>query len=246
MKLKERIAIVTGGSQGFGKAMAEELAKEGAHVIVVNRTAEKGIETAMEINSKGGKASAIACDVSKMEDVENLVGRVKEEFQRIDILINNAGIISPAMLHKMKEKQWEEVIRINLTGYFIGLNQVSKVMIAQNYGRILNISSVAGERGTIGQINYGAAKAGVHGLTKSAAKELARYGITVNAIAAGLFKSPMTDKMPQEIKENSIKEIPLGRMGEPWELARLALFLVSDDAAYITGQIIGINGGIYM
>ena len=246
MKLKERIAIVTGGSQGFGKAMAEELAKEGAHVIVVNRTAEKGIETAMEINSKGGKASAIACDVSKMEDVENLVGRVKEEFQRIDILINNAGIISPAMLHKMKEKQWEEVIRINLTGYFIGLNQVSKVMISQNYGRILNISSVAGERGTIGQINYGAAKAGVHGLTKSAAKELARYGITVNAIAAGLFKSPMTDKMPQEIKENSIKEIPLGRMGEPWELARLALFLVSDDAAYITGQIIGINGGIYM
>ena len=246
MKLKERIAIVTGGSQGFGKAMAEELAKEGAHVIVVNRTAEKGIETAMEINSKGGKASAIACDVSKMEDVENLVGRVKEEFQRIDILINNAGIISPAMLHKMKEKQWEEVIRVNLTGYFIGLNQVSKVMIAQNYGRILNISSVAGERGTIGQINYGAAKAGVHGLTKSAAKELARYGITVNAIAAGLFKSPMTDKMPQEIKENSIKEIPLGRMGEPWELARLALFLVSDDAAYITGQIIGINGGIYM
>ena len=246
MKLKERIAIVTGGSQGFGKAMSEELAKEGAHVIVVNRTAEKGIETAMEINSKGGKASAIACDVSKMEDVENLVGRVKEEFQRIDILINNAGIISPAMLHKMKEKQWEEVIRVNLTGYFIGLNQVSKVMIAQNYGRILNISSVAGERGTIGQINYGAAKAGVHGLTKSAAKELARYGITVNAIAAGLFKSPMTDKMPQEIKENSIKEIPLGRMGEPWELARLALFLVSDDAAYITGQIIGINGGIYM
>jgi len=171
---------------------------------------------------------------------------VKEEFQRIDILINNAGIISPAMLYKMKEKQWEEVIRINLTGYFIGLNQVSKVMIAQNYGRILNISSVAGERGTIGQINYGAAKAGVHGLTKSAAKELARYGITVSAIAAGLFKSPMTDRMPQEIKENSIKDIPLGRMGEPWELARLALFLVSDDAAYITGQIIGINGGIYM
>ena len=246
MKLKERIAIVTGGSQGFGKAMAEELAKEGAHVIVVNRTAEKGIETAREINSKGGKASAIACDVSKMGDVENLVDRVKGEFQRIDILINNAGIIRPAMLHKMTEEQWEEVIRINLTGYFIGLNQVSKVMISQNYGRILNISSVAGERGTIGQINYGAAKAGVHGLTKSAAKELARYGITVNAIAAGPFKSQMTDNMPPDIKEKRMKEIPLGRMGEPWELARLALFLVSDDAAYITGQIIGINGGIYM
>ncbi|OIN97229.1 MAG: hypothetical protein AUJ48_00325 [Deltaproteobacteria bacterium CG1_02_45_11] len=246
MKLKDRIAIVTGASQGFGKAIAEEFAKEGAHVIIVNRTAEKGAETAGNITATGGKASAIAADVSQMEDVENLVKQVKDEFGKIDVLINNAGIIKPAMLHKMTADQWQEVIRINLTGYFNCLNQVGKEMISQKYGKILNISSVAGERGTIGQINYGAAKAGVHGLTKSAAKELARYGITVNAIAAGLFKTAMSDRMPQDMKEKSITEIPLGRMGEPWELAKLALFLVSDDAAYITGQIIGINGGVYM
>jgi len=246
LKLKDRIAIVTGASQGFGKAIAEEFAKEGAHVIIVNRTAEKGAETAGNITATGGKASAIAADVSQMEDVENLVKQVKDEFGKIDVLINNAGIIKPAMPHKMTADQWQEVIRINLTGYFNCLNQVGKEMISQKYGKILNISSAAGERGTIGQINYGAAKAGVHGLTKSAAKELARYGITVNAIAAGLFKTAMSDRMPQDMKEKSITEIPLGRMGEPWELAKLALFLVSDDAAYITGQIIGINGGVYM
>jgi 3-oxoacyl-(acyl-carrier-protein) reductase len=246
LKLKEKVAVITGGSQGFGKAIAEEFSNEGAHVIIVNRTAEKGQETAREITGKGGKASAVAADVSFMEEVEKLVERVKEEFGRIDILVNNAGIIRPAMLHKMKSTQWDEVLRINLTGYFNCISQVAKLMMSQNYGRIINISSVAGQRGTIGQINYGAAKAGVHGITKSAAKELARYGITVNAIAAGLFRTAMTDGMPQDIKDKSIKEIPLGRMGEPWEVARLALFLASDDAAYITGQIIGINGGLYM
>lgn len=246
MKLKDKIALITGGSQGFGKAISEEFANEGAHVIIVNRTADKGAETARQIIENGGKASSIAADVSKLEDVENMVGRVKEEFGRIDILVNNAGIVRPAMLHKMTIAKWDEVISVNLTGYFICLNQFSRIMMSQEYGRILNISSVAGQRGTIGQINYGAAKAGVHGLTKSAAKELARYGITVNAIAAGLFRTSMTDKMPSDIKKKSIDEIPLHRMGEPWELARLAAFLVSDDADYITGQIIGINGGIYV
>jgi 3-oxoacyl-[acyl-carrier protein] reductase len=246
LKLKDRVALITGGSQGFGKAIAVEYSNEGAHVIIVNRTAEKGAETAREIINTGGKATSIVSDVSKMEDVKKLVGQVKDELGRIDILVNNAGIILPAMLHKMTIAQWDEVIGINLTGYFNCLNQVSKIMISQNYGRILNISSVAGERGTIGQINYGAAKAGVHGLTKSAARELARYGITVNAVAAGLFKTAMSDRMPQDLKDRAIKSIPLGRMGEAWELARLALFLVSDDAAYITGQIIGINGGDYM
>ena len=246
MKLKDKIVVITGGSQGIGKAIAEEFCNEGAHVIVVNRTAEKGQETARELTGKGGKASSVPADVSFMGDVEKLVERVKKEFDRIDILVNNAGIIRTAMLHKMKSTQWDEVLRINLTGYFNCINQIANLMMSQNYGRIINISSIAGQRGTIGQINYGAAKAGVHGLTKSAAKELARYGITVNAIAAGLFKTDMTDGMPQDIKEKSIKEIPLGRMGEPWEVARLAVFLASDDAAYITGQIIGINGGVYM
>ncbi|NMA52845.1 MAG: 3-oxoacyl-ACP reductase FabG [Peptococcaceae bacterium] len=246
MKLKDKIAVITGGSQGIGKAIAEEFSNEGAHVIIVNRTAEKGQETVRELTSKGGKASSIPADVSLMDDVEKLVERIKKEFARIDILVNNAGIIRPAMLHKMKCTQWDEVLRINLTGYFYCINQFANLMLSQNYGRIINISSVAGQRGTIGQINYGAAKAGVHGLTKSAAKELARYGITVNAIAAGLFRTDMSDRIPQDIKEKSIKEIPLGRMGEPWEIARLAIFLASDDAAYITGQIIGINGGVYM
>ncbi|MBN1548470.1 MAG: 3-oxoacyl-ACP reductase FabG [Syntrophaceae bacterium] len=246
MNLRDRIAVITGGSQGFGKAICEAFSREGAHVVIVNRTAEKGVEAAKEINENGGKATPISADVSKIEDVEKLASRVQKEIGRLDILVNNAGVIRPAMLHKMTMEQWEEVIRINLTGYFNCISRFSKSMISQKYGRIINISSVAGERGTIGQINYGAAKAGVHGLTKSAAKELARYGITVNAIAAGLFETAMSDKMPQEIKEKAIKGIPIGRMGKPWELARLALFLASDDAAYITGQIIGINGGDYM
>ena len=246
MKLKDKIAVVTGGSQGFGKAICETFSKEGAHVVIVNRTAEKGLAAAKEIVGAGGKATALPADVSKWEDVEKLVVSVKAELGRVDVLVNNAGVIRPAMLHKMTMAQWEEVIRINLTGYFNCVNRFSEVMITQKYGRILNISSVAGQRGTIGQINYGAAKAGVHGLTKSAAKELARYGITVNAIAAGLFKTAMSDKMPQEMKERAIKAIPMARMGKPWELARLCLFLASDDAAYITGQIIGINGGDYM
>ena len=246
LKLQSRVAIITGGSQGFGKAIAEEFCSQGAHVIIVNRTAEKGQESAAEIAAKGGNVSAIAADVSSMQDVEELVERIKREFGKIDILVNNAGVIRPAMLHKMTTKQWEEVLGINLTGYFNCISQTAKAMMDNKYGRMINISSIAGQRGTIGQINYGAAKAGVHGLTKSAAKELARYGITVNAIAAGLFRTAMTDGMDQNIKERSIKEIPISRMGEAWEVGRLALFLASDDAAYITGQIIGINGGLYM
>jgi NAD(P)-dependent dehydrogenase (short-subunit alcohol dehydrogenase family) len=246
LKLENKVAVVTGGSQGFGKAIAEEFLNEGATVIIVNRTAEKGLETAREISAKGGNAIAMASDVSLMQDVGELVERIKQKFKRIDVLVNNAGIIRPAMLHKMTTEQWEEVLRTNLTGYFNCISQAAKTMMDNKYGRIINISSIAGQRGTIGQINYGAAKAGVHGLTKSAAKELARYGITVNAIAAGLFRTAMTDGMNQDIKEKSIKEIPITRMGETWEVARLALFLASDDAAYITGQIIGINGGLYM
>ena len=246
MSLKNKIAIITGGSQGFGYAIAEEFSQRGAVVVIVNRTAKKGIEAAEKLKNRGGNAYAFPCDTTKVEQVKKLVSWVKGEFGRIDVLVNNAGIIRPSMLHKMTLEQWNEVLNINLTGYFIVLRETSKVMIEQNYGRIINISSVAGSRGTIGQINYGAAKAGVHGLTKSAAKELARYKVTVNAIAAGLFKTPMTENMSQDIKEKSIKEIPLRRMGEPWEIARLAVYLASDDAGYITGQIIGINGGIYM
>jgi 3-oxoacyl-[acyl-carrier protein] reductase len=246
MLLEGKVAIITGGSQGFGYAMAEEFSREAAAVVIVNRTREKGEEAAARLRESGGRASAVPCDTVDGGQVAGMVSRVKEEFGRIDILVNNAGIIRPAMIFKMKPEEWDMVLKTNLTGYFNCIRYVSEVMVEQKGGRILNISSVAGERGTIGQANYAAAKAGVHGLTKSAAKELSRYGITVNAIAAGLFRTAMSDRMPAEIKQKSIEEIPLKRVGEPWELAKLAAFLVSDNAAYITGQIIGINGGIHM
>lgn len=246
MLLEKKIAIITGGSQGFGFSMAEEFCREGATVVIVNRRKERGIEAAKKIEEMGGRAVAIPCDTSEIAQVREMVKKTKERFGRIDILVNNAGIIKPAMIYKMSSEEWDEVLRVNLTGYFNCIRCVCDVMIPQKYGRILNISSVAGQRGTIGQANYGAAKAGVHGLTKSAAKELSRYNITINAIAAGLFRTPMSDRMPNELKQKAIDEIPLKRMGEPWELAKLAAFLVSDNAAYITGQIIGLNGGIYM
>jgi len=247
MLLNGKIAIITGGSQGFGLTIAEEFTREGSTVVIVNRTKEKGVEAVEKIKQIGRQAAAIPCDTCEMDQVREMVVKVKEMFGRIDILVNNAGIIKPMMIHKMTREAWDEVLKINLTGYFNCIRCVCDVMIPQNYGRILNISSVAGQRGgTPGQANYAAAKAGVHGLTKSAAKELARYNITVNAIAAGLFKTPMTDKIPEDLKQKSIEEIPLKRMGDPWELSKLATFLVSDNAAYITGQIMSINGGIYM
>jgi len=247
MFLDGKIAVITGGSQGFGFTMAEEFVKEGSTVVIVNRTKEKGVEAVEKIKQMGGQAVAIPCDTCEMDQVKEMVLEAKEMFGKIDIFINNAGIIKPMMIYKMTKEAWDEVLRINLTGYFNCIRCVSEVMIPQNYGRILNISSVAGQRGgTPGQANYAAAKAGVHGLTKSAAKELARYNITVNAIAAGLFKTPMSDKIPEDLKQKAIEEIPLKRMGDPWELAKLAAFLVSDNAGYITGQIMGINGGIFM
>lgn len=246
MLLEGKVAVITGGNQGLGFAMGEEFCREGARVIIVNRVQEKGEEAAARLREMGGRSLAMPCDIVDAAQVEAMVAKAKEEFGRIDILVNNAGIIRPAMIFKMKPEEWETVLKTNLTGYFNCIRSVSVVMMEQKSGRILNISSVAGERGTIGQANYGAAKAGVHGLTKSAAKELSRYGITVNAIAAGLFRTSMSDRMPADLKQKSIEEIPLKRMGEPWELAKLAAFLVSDNAAYITGQIIGINGGIHM
>ncbi len=247
MLLEGKIAIITGGSQGFGLTMAEEFSRQGSTVVIVNRTKDKGVEAIEKINKMGGQAVAIPCNTSVMDQVREMVAQVKEKFGRIDILVNNAGIIKPMMISKMTREIWDEVLGINLTGYFNCIRCVCDVMIPQNYGRILNISSVAGQRGgTLGQANYAAAKSGVHGLTKSAARELARYNITVNAIAAGLFKTAMSDKMPEDLKQKAIEEIPLKRMGESWELAKLSVFLVSDNAAYITGQIVGINGGIYM
>ena len=247
MLLEGKVAIITGGSQGFGLTMAEEFSRQGSTVVIVNRTQEKGVEAIEKINKMGGQAVAIPCNTSVMDQVREMVAQVKEKFGRIDILVNNAGIIKPMMISKMTKEIWDEVLGINLTGYFNCIRCVCDVMIPQNYGRILNISSVAGQRGgTPGQANYAAAKSGVHGLTKSAARELARYNITVNAIAAGLFKTAMSDKMPEDLKQKAIEEIPLKRMGESWELAKLSVFLVSDNAAYITGQIVGINGGIYM
>ncbi len=244
-QLREQVAIVTGASRGIGRAVAIALATEGAKVAVnYARSSEAAQQVVKEITEAGGEAIAIGADVSKAEEVDSLVKQTLEKFGRVDLLVNNAGITRDTLLLRMKPEDWQAVIDLNLTGVFLCTKAVSKLMLKQRSGRIINIASVAGQMGNPGQANYSAAKAGVIGFTKTAAKELASRGVTVNAVAPGFIATDMTSDLNSEA---ILKFIPLGRYGQPEEVAGMVRFLAADPAAaYITGQVFNVDGGMVM
>lgn len=245
LRLQERVAIITGASRGIGRATALALAAEGAKVVVNYASSSPAAEEVVAaITDKGGNAIALQADVSKVDQVDTLVNHTLEKLGRVDILVNNAGITRDTLLLRMKPEDWQAVIDLNLTGVFLCTRAVSKIMLKQKSGRIINITSVAGQMGNPGQANYSAAKAGVIGFTKTVAKELASRGITVNAVAPGFIATDMTSGLKSD---EILKYIPLGRYGEPEEVAGMIRFLAADPAAaYITGQVLNVDGGMVM
>ena len=241
--LKNKIAIITGASRGIGKIIAELFAKSGAHVVCVARS-EKAIETLSEsINNSGGSASFLACDISDEKSFNSLISHTVQGYEKLDILINNAGITKDSLIMRMNSKDWDKVLDINLKGTFHGIKSAIRPMMKNRFGRIINITSIVGLTGNAGQANYAASKAGVIGLTKSVAKEIASRGITVNCIAPGWIKTDMTNELNQNIKKEFLNRIPMNRIGTPEDIAYTALFLASDEASYITGQTITVDGG---
>lgn len=238
-------AVVTGASRGIGKAIALKLASLGANVAVVYAgNAEKAAETVAEIEAMNVKAKSYACNVSDFEETKNLVASVIEEFGGIDILVNNAGVTKDALVLSMKEEDFDKVINVNLKGTFNMVKNVYSHMMKKRRGRIINISSIVGLNGNAGQANYAASKAGVIGMTKSLAKELAVRGVTVNAVAPGFIATDMTDAMPEKAKEAVLSAIPMKRVGEGEDIANAVAFLASDEASYITGEVIRVDGGM--
>lgn len=246
MQLKDKVALVTGAAQGIGKALAQVFAKEGAAVVVSDINLEVATQTTNEIKGTGAKAIALKMNVGDLSEVEAGVKKALQEMGKIDILVNNAGITKDNLLFRMKKEDWDAVLSINLTGTFNLCKVVSRLMLRERYGRIINIASIVGEMGNIGQANYSASKAGVIGLTKTLARELAPRGINVNAIAPGFIQTAMTDIIPEETKNKMMEQIPLGKLGQPKDVAAAALFLASSAADYITGQVINVNGGMLM
>lgn len=247
MLLTGKTAIVTGGSRGIGRAIAVCLAAEGANVAVIyagNTAAAE--ETLQAITDKGGNAISIQCDVANEDAVTAMVKQVKEQFGSVDILVNNAGITRDGLLMRMKTADWQAVLDTNLTGTFFCTKAVTKFMMKQRSGAIVNLTSVVGLTGNAGQANYAAAKSGIIGFTKSVAKELASRGIRANAVAPGCIDTDMTAVLSDAVKEEMLKTIPLGRVAQPEEVAKAVLFLVSDCASYITGQVLNVDGGMVM
>ncbi|WNF24446.1 3-oxoacyl-[acyl-carrier-protein] reductase [Mesobacillus jeotgali] len=247
MRLEGKVALVTGASRGIGREIAFELAREGASVAVNYAGSEaKALEVVDEIKAMGRDAFAIQADVSNSESVNGMAKETIERFGKIDILVNNAGITKDNLLMRMKESEWDDVININLKGVFLCTKAVTRQMMKQRSGRIINISSIVGVSGNPGQANYVAAKSGVIGLTKTSAKELSSRGITVNAVAPGFITTDMTDKLNEDVKTEMLKQIPLARFGEPKDIARTVVFLASEDSAYMTGQTLHVDGGMVM
>ncbi|HXJ91806.1 MAG TPA: 3-oxoacyl-[acyl-carrier-protein] reductase [Terriglobia bacterium] len=246
MSLEGRVALVTGASQGIGRACALVLAEAGADVALGARNLEKLGVTAAEIEGLGRKALPVALDVSSADSVRDAVGKVQETWGKIDILVNNAGITRDNLVLRMKPADWEAVIRTNLEGAYHCIRLVLPGMVRRRSGRIINISSVVGQTGNAGQANYVASKAGLIGLTKAVAAEVASRSITVNAVAPGFIDTAMTQALPEDVRKKILDFVPLGRMGTDREIALAVRFLASDDAAYITGHVLNVNGGMYM
>jgi 3-oxoacyl-[acyl-carrier protein] reductase len=243
--LKGKTALVTGAAQGIGKAIGLRLAREGAVVAACDLNLPLAEATVREIRDSGAKAKAYLLNVTDAEEVERVVEEAAKEFGRIDILVNNAGITKDALLLRMEEGAWDAVLSVNLKGTFLLSKACARLMIKQRFGRIVNISSVSGQRGNAGQSNYAASKAGIIGFTKSLSKELGARGVTVNAVAPGFIQTAMTEDLSQGIKDSYLKQIPLGRLGTPEDIAGVVAFLCSEDGAYISGEILGVNGGMY-
>ena len=243
MRFKDKIAIITGGAQGIGKEIALEFAKQGAKVVIFDLSQDQLNETVKQLNTLS-ESQGFKVDVTDLEEVQKSINKAIDNFGRIDILINNAGITKDSLILRLSENDWDKVLEVNLKGAFNTTKTAVKYMVKQRYGRIINISSVIGIMGNPGQVNYAASKAGLIGITKTLAKELGVRGITVNAIAPGYIKTAMTNKLDDKVKEEMFKRIPLGRFGEPSDVAKAALFLASSDADYITGQVLVVDGGL--
>lgn len=243
--LNGKVALVTGASRGIGREIALTLAKEGATVIInYNGSKERAEEVKNTIESTGGSASIYQCNVSDFQACEEMIKNLVKEFGHIDILVNNAGITKDNLIMKMKEEDFDAVLNINLKGTFNTIRHLSRQMLKQRSGKIINISSISGILGNAGQANYAASKAGVIGLTKTMARELASRGITVNAVAPGFVDTEMTEVLSEEVKEAACRQIPLGRFGKPSDIANMVAFLASDKADYITGQVLSVDGGM--
>jgi 3-oxoacyl-[acyl-carrier protein] reductase len=246
LKLAGKVAIVTGAAQGIGKAVAMLLARNGADIVVSDINLEKAEETAREIESIGVKAMALKVNVASLDVVEQMTRAILDKFGKIDILVNNAGITRDKLILRMTEEDWDAVLDVNLKGTFHCTKTVVRHMAKQRSGKIVSIASVVGEMGNAGQVNYAASKAGVIGLTKTIAREFAQRGINVNAIAPGYIETPMTEGLPEKVKEELKRLIPMERLGKPEDIAEAVLFLVSEESNYITGHVLKVNGGIYM
>jgi|LQYC01.1.fsa_nt_gi 3-oxoacyl-[acyl-carrier protein] reductase len=246
LRLHDRVAIITGGAQGIGRAIGLLLAQNGADIVIADINHKQAEETAQEIALLGRKSLAVKVDVSNFSEAENLGKTVFDAFGQIDILVNNAGITRDGFVLRMKEEEWDAVIAINLKSVFNCSKAVIRYMGKQRGGKIISVASVVGQIGNIGQANYAASKAGIIGFTKTLAREFASRGIMVNAVAPGFIETDMTRTLPEKVREGFISNIPLGRMGTPEEIAEAVLFLATDASNYITGQVININGGLYM
>ena len=247
LTLKDKVALVTGSARGIGRAIAETLAQRGADIIIADLRAELAAATAQEIAAATGRrTSSVSVDVSNSASVKAMMDQVLADFGRIDILVNNAGLTRDNLIMRMEEADWDLVLNINLKGVFNCSKAVVRTMMKQHYGRIVNISSVSGLAGQAGQANYSASKAGIVGLTKALARELGSRSITVNAVAPGFILTDLTKDLPEELKESTLKSVPLGRWGTTQEIAYAVAFLASDEASYITGHVLSVDGGMVM
>jgi len=243
---KDRVAVITGASRGIGRSVAQYMAQRGASIVAVSRKASHTEDLIQQIKDAGGKAVSVGADVSAAADVDAILNAAMDAFGRVDILVNNAGITRDALLPRLKDEHWDEVLNINLKGAFLCTRAFSRVMAKQRYGRIVNITSVVGQMGNAGQANYCASKAGLVGMTRSNALELGRRNVTVNAVAPGFIETDMTAELSDKVRESMLSQIPLGTFGKPADVAAAVAFLASDEAGYITGHELSVNGGMHM